>query len=407
MAAESLEHVVIMEQREKENSFIIFDKEFNVKASTDTIPEEWLDRYRGWINNSTSLLEGRTDFVDTIAHHIAHVWSFEPLIVDGQVIGYLFIDQDTGNFEETRQNLLVITMIMGIFTLMLSGILAIFFSRKITFPLVQARNLTRTIAKGNFDVQLSSKGKDELADLMNNISSMARQLKGYRDTRQQFLSNVSHDLRTPLTYIKAYAALLKDQKVETDLVQEQSSIIYQEAIRMESLVKDLFQLMKLEEGKVSMNIQKVELVDFIKGVTKKVKLLADEKKIGLHVSSSHVDIISSIDPEQLERALLNILNNGIRHTAPGGRIELDIKKLKNKITIRIKDNGEGIPAESRPHIWDRFYRVDKSRSTKQGGSGLGLAITKQIIERHGGDIQIESTVHVGTTFIIHLYRGSE
>lgn len=402
-----LEHVIVMEQREEENSFIVFDPQFNVRASTHPISDEWLDRYREWVMRSASYTDGKTDFVDTVAQHIAHVWSFEPLMDNEEVVGYLFIDQDTGNFEEARWNLFAITMLMGMLTLVLSGILAIFFSRKITFPLVQARNLTRTIAKGDFNVQLSGKGKDELADLMNHISSMAGQLKEYRDTRQQFLSNVSHDLRTPLTYIKAYAALLKEQETEAESVKEHSTIIYQEAIRMESLVKDLFQLMKLEEGKIPMNVQETDLVNFIREVTRKVKLSLDEKMINLLVWSSHDEILVSIDLDQFQRALLNIFNNGIRHTEPGGQIEIRIEKRKHDITIVIKDNGEGIPAEDLPHIWDRFYRVDKSRSSKQGGSGLGLAITKQIIERHGGDIRIKSTVDVGTIFTIILYGSFE
>lgn len=403
MRPETLEHVIVMELREKENSFIIFDGELNVRASTDLISDEQLEQYREWLHESASSFQsGRSDFVNTVAHHIAHVWAFVPLMDNEEVTGYLFIDQDTGGFEEARENLLVITTFMGIITLLLSGVLAIFFSRKITAPLVQARNLTKTIAKGDFDIQISSKGKDELADLMNDISSLARQLKEYRDTRQQFLSNVSHDLRTPLTYIKGYAALLKEQEVGAESVKEQSTIIYQESNRMESLVKDLFQLMKLEEGKIPMNIQEIDLVDFMKGVAKKVKLSLEEKRMDIFVLSSDQEVFASIDPDEFERALLNILNNGIRHTGSGGQIEINIRKLEQEMTIEIKDNGEGIPAEDLPHIWDRFYRVDKSRSSKQGGSGLGLAITKQIIERHGGDIHIESTLHIGTTFIIVL-----
>ncbi|WP_332696216.1 sensor histidine kinase [Halalkalibacter lacteus] len=405
-SSETFEHVVIMEQRELENSFIIYDKEFNVQASSHQIADDLLERYRKWVLEAIHLESGRTEYVDTMVHHIPHIWSFEPFSRNGEVEGYLFIDQDTGSFEEARRKLLIITTIMGMITLLFSGILIIAFSRKITLPLTNAQNLTKRIAKGDFDVELTSKGKDELADLLKDITSMARQLREYRDTRQQFLTNISHDLRTPLTYIKAYSALLKDKDVDPELVKDQSTVIYQEATRMERLVKDLFQLMKLEEGRILINRQEIELVDLIRNSSKKVKPELDEKKIGLTFSSSQSHIVANIDIDLIERALLNLLNNAIRHTQPSGEVQIRVNKQLNKLKIEIEDNGEGIPKEDLPYIWDRFYRVDKSRSSKSGGSGLGLAITKQIIEHHGGSIHLESTEKVGTTFTILLPSDS-
>ncbi|WP_227935583.1 sensor histidine kinase [Alkalihalobacillus deserti] len=404
MNPETFWHVVIMEQKERENSFIIYDTEFNVQASNQQISRDMLERYRDWLMEATEFKTRRTDFIETMVHHIPHIWSFEPFMEDEEVAGYLFIDQDTGSFEEARWKLFVIATVMGMITLLFSGILIIFFSKKITLPLTNARNLTKRIAKGDFDVELISKGKDELADLMKDITSMARQLKEYRDSRQQFLTNISHDLRTPLTYIKAYSALLKDKELDPELIKDQSAVIYLEATRMERLVIDLFQLMKLEEGKVTMTMQGIDLVDFIRTVTKKVKSASDKRKIDLLVSSSQSEIVANVNIDLFERALLNLLNNGVRHTKPFGQIKIRITKQLNDIKIEIEDNGEGIPEEALPYIWDRFYRVDKSRSSMSGGSGLGLAITKQIIEHHGGTINISSTVNVGTIFTIMLPR---
>ncbi|GAE35552.1 MAG: HAMP domain-containing histidine kinase [Bacillaceae bacterium] len=399
---ETLEHVMIMEKRNPENTFIIFDANFNVKNSTQQVSKEMIDRYQSWIVSLSERSNEKTEFVNTMTEHIPHIWSYEPFKINGELAGYLFIDQDTGSFEEARLTLLGITISMGLITLLFSGMFTIFLSKKITLPITNARDLTKQIAKGNFDVQLSSKGNDEIDDLLRHISTMAIQLKEYRDTRQQFLTNVSHDIRTPLTYIKGYAALLKDQKVEADLVHDQATIIHQEAVRMESLVKNLFQLMKLEEGKIQLNIQEIDLVDFIQEVKKKVTLATDDKKIDILFSYAHPTLLANIDPDQFERVLLNLLNNSIRHTNLNGKIQVRLEERYKEIIIEIEDNGEGIPAKDLPYIWDRFYRVDKSRSTKYGGSGLGLAITKQIIEQHGGTIQIKSTVNVGTVFTIRL-----
>lgn len=401
-AKETFDHVVIMEKKELENSFIIYDEKFNVQASSQQIPDNLLERYRNWALESTDLESGRTEYVKTMVHHIPHIWSFEPFTVNGKIEGYLFIDQDTGSFEAARRKLLIITMVMGMITLLFAGILIFTFSRKITLPLISAQHLTKRIAKGDFDVELTSKGNDEVANLLKDISSMARQLKEYKDTRQQFLTNVSHDLRTPLTYIKAYSALLKDEDVDPELVKEQSTVIYQEASRMERLVKDLFQLMKLEEGKVLINKQETELIDLIHSISKKVKQELAKKKIELFVSSSHSLIVANIDIDLMERALLNLLNNAIRHTQPFGEIQIRVSNHQNLIKIKIEDNGEGIPEADQPYVWDRFYRVDKSRSSVSGGSGLGLAITKQIIEYHGGIIEVNSVLNEGTIFTVMI-----
>ena len=399
---ETFEHVIKMEKRREENAFIIFDNNLNVLYFTQIASDDILERYQQWLSDMAFHFDGGSEFMETVVHHIPHIWSFQPLKIDGRVVGYLFLDQDTGNFEQARVKLLAITIVMGIITLVFTGVLTILFTRKITIPLIGARNLTKEIAQGNFDIQLENKGNDEIADLNKHISSMAKQLKEYRDTRQQFLTNISHDLRTPLTYMKAYAAILKEQQLKNEIVKEQATIIYQEANRMEGMVNDLFQLMKLKEGTIQLHTEQLDLVDFIQDIGKKVTLAAAEKEIELIVTATHPQIIVTIDPDQFERAVLNLLNNSIRHTPHSGTIEIRLHQQENKTIIEIEDNGEGIPSEDLDHIWDRFYRVDKSRSTKQGGSGLGLTITKQIIEYHGGKISLESTVNKGTKFTIEL-----
>ncbi|MDT8861596.1 HAMP domain-containing histidine kinase [Alkalihalobacillus sp. MEB130] len=395
----TLHHVVLMERRGQESSFIIFDSQFGVIDHSYPIDSERLIFYREWISHLG--MTSKTEFVEIMANHIPHVWSAVPIMQNQAVLGYLFIDQDTGEFEQSKLNLLLISLIMTLFSLLLSGSITIYLSKRWTAPLVEVRHSTRAIAKGNFDIVLTANGKDEIADLKKDISSMAEQLKKYRDTRQQFLSNVSHDLRTPLTYIKAYAAILKEKSTESD-VQEQSTVIHQEAVRMERLVNDIFQLVRLDEGKFAIVKEKEDLVELGMRTVQKAKVAASQKEINLHFSYDPSEIIANVDPIRMEQVILNLLSNAIRHTRTGGEIKLIIERKDARISITVQDNGEGIPEKDLKHIWERFYRVDQSRSTKHGGSGLGLAITKQLVVLHGGNIHVSSVRNEGTVFTIYL-----
>ncbi|KHF39999.1 sensor histidine kinase [Halalkalibacter okhensis] len=396
----TLHHVVLMERRGRESSFIVFDGNFGVIDHSYPIDSEKMIFYRDWVSQLGR--ESKTEYVETVAHHIPHVWAAVPLEQHNVVVGYLFIDQDTGEFEQAKAQLLFISISMTVFSLFLSGMIILYLSKRWTTPLVKIRNTTKKIAKGNFDVQLNAKGNDEIADLMKDISLMAKQLMKYRDTRQQFLSNVSHDLRTPLTYIKAYASILKDKSDLGDDISDHSRVIYQEAVRMDRLVNDIFQLVKLDEGQFTIEKEDCNLVEIGYKVIQKVKVEATKKNISVDFSSTSDEIKAFIDPGRMEQVILNLLENAIRHTAEKGQIKLQMNHEKTKISITVQDNGEGIPAKDLDYVWERFYRVDQSRSTKHGGSGLGLAITKQLIELHGGEIQVKSTYGVGTTFTILL-----
>ncbi|WP_171051725.1 sensor histidine kinase [Alteribacter natronophilus] len=404
-AEATFEHVILMERRNIENSFIIFNEDFTVQAETGAISEEDLEVYQSWIAAAESSRHGGAGFVETVEQHIPHIWAFEPIVVDGEITAFLFIDQDTGEFETIKQSLIMLIVIMSAAALVFSGIMVIYYTNKITSPLVKLRQTTKEIASGNFNVEFSRRERDELSFLIEDISSMAKQLKEYRDTKQSFLSNISHDLRTPLTYIKAYSAFLKERDGDQE-VQEQSGIIYKEAERMEKLVQDLFHLMKLEEGNEPLMCQRTDLSPFLSEVISKVRFLTKEKNLTVtenyHQESIHVEL----DAFQMERALLNLMENCIRHTPEGGSLKIGTALINGQAMIEISDNGEGIPQEALLNIWDRFYRVDKARNSEKGGSGLGLPITKQIVKQHGGTIQVSSNPGKGTTFYIYLNAES-
>ncbi|ADC51737.1 two-component sensor histidine kinase [Alkalihalophilus pseudofirmus OF4] len=398
----TLAHVMMMEAGQEENTFIIFDESLQVINSSRYFSDEVLANYQLWISKKIHQ-NSKTEFIDTMEEHIPHAWSYTSFAtIDGER-GYLFIDQDTGSFEKTRKHIFLLTLGIGFLAMCLAVIVSFYLSKRLTNPIMKAQELTREIASGRLDVDVPiSTSKDEVSILLSDISIMAISLKEYRDERQQFLTNISHDLRTPLTYIKGYSALLKDQQLEPPVVKEQSNIIYQEASRMEHLVQDLFHLMKYEEGSFHLDVERTDLKGFFDQIQTKLKLDIQSKQLNLKVHAANDDMYVAIDRGQFERAVMNLLSNAIRHTQPGGEINVALTRETQRCMIEIRDNGTGIPEKDLDRIWERFYRVDSSRSTKLGGSGLGLAITKEIIHLHHGLISVSSKMGEGTTFIIEI-----
>jgi signal transduction histidine kinase len=387
---------------ENDIHFVLFDQFLNpIFTSTETAQHN-MDRYREWVIgrnqlNHTPIIE----HVETINFHIPHIWAMKKITIHGQ-LAYLFIDQDTGEFEQTKVRLLMLLLFLGASTFLLGLFLTLYLSKKISKPLIAMGKATTEISQGNFNATLDIQSSDEVGALAEDIQDMAKQLKKYRDSRQQFLSHISHDLRTPLTYIKAYSAVMKDAtKVEEQEWRGYIQVIYQEALRMEHLVKDLFELTKLDEGQIQLHVEKVALAPWLKSIVKSRELILEQYSITTKINFMDENLSISIDKERMAQVINNLLENSIRYTK-GGHISINVSSDNEYVQIEIQDTGAGIPEEDLPHIWDRFYRVDKSRSTESGGSGLGLSIVKQIVLLHNGDISIKSEYGKGTTFIIKL-----
>jgi len=227
------------------------------------------------------------------------------------------------------------------------------------------------------------------------------------DTMQkEFVANVSHELKTPLTSIKSYAETLlsgnvDDEKTVTKFLQ----VIESETDRMSELVNDLLQLSSLDMKRTVLNFKKHPIPDLINGAAEKVKVAAADKNHTL-VQKIVYSGKAVFDFEKIQRVLINILMNAIKYTDPGGEIIISSLKDQGNIQIVVEDNGMGIPKNDLPRIFDRFYRVDKARSRKMGGTGLGLAIAKEIVSAHGGDIRINSAAEKGTEVVIEIPLNS-
>ncbi len=220
------------------------------------------------------------------------------------------------------------------------------------------------------------------------------------NVRKEFVANVSHELKTPLTSIRGYSETIMNGDLTYQEIIRFSKVINQEANRMSRLVSDLLQLSKMDYNRVSWNKAKLNTLDILKNVCEKVRFEAEEKKHKLELICAENLPSIYADKDSVQQIIINILTNSIKYTPEGGLIRIYAGPIENRVYIKVIDNGIGIPQKDLSRIFERFYRVDKARSRKMGGTGLGLSIVKEMVDGNNGTINIDSKLNEGTEVII-------
>jgi len=313
------------------------------------------------------------------------------------IVGHLQIARLLDNFESYNR-LLIVALLIGFGAATASLILAIWLTPSLFKPLediaVVAQQITRA---DDLSRRVPDTGRtDEIGDLARAINDTLERLERLFRTQQRLLADVSHELRTPLTAVRGNLDLMI-RMGDTD--PESLAVIQEEVARMTRLVGDLLLLARADAGGLPMARQPVDLDNLFFEVYRQVGLLQKSVEVSI-TGMDQVRVVG--DADRLKQLLINLVDNAIKYTPEGGEVLLSLSKSEGWARVSITDKGIGIPPEDLPHIFDRFYRVDKARSRSQGGSGLGLSIAKWIAKAHGGDIEVESQVGVGTTFTILL-----
>jgi two-component system, OmpR family, phosphate regulon sensor histidine kinase PhoR len=230
------------------------------------------------------------------------------------------------------------------------------------------------------------------------------ELKNLEQMRKDFVANVSHELKTPITSIKGFSETLLDGAMkDEDTLKSFMEIILTESDRLQSLIQDLLELSKIEKHGFELSLEKQEVSELVGDVLPILKDRAEKKDITIHTQFESQGE-AEIDSYRMKQVFINLISNAIVYTPQGGDVTISITEDREKVHVSIKDNGIGISEEELPRIFERFYRVDKARSRNSGGTGLGLAIVKHIIEAHEGKIEVESEVNKGTTFTVCLHK---
>lgn len=396
----TLEHVGMMEAA-TDFIAVITDKTGEILVNSDALEPEMLT-----VLKHTDFAGMPTDgeIVEEDWQDKRYIATDSPITIDGEHEGHVFMFAPTNNIERIVDHLKNQFLLVGIITVVLTIITVLLLSRIITLPLIRMKEATEQLSQGNNQVDLTSDRNDELGELANAITKLSTDLDQLKNARNEFLSSISHELRTPLTYIKGYADILDRPDTTEREREEYMGIIREEAAHLTALVGNLFELAKLDRNQFTIQKQDVSIAELLTSVAVLVKPAFGDQKIELSVSCEE-DVPASIDPERIQQVLLNILDNARKHSFAGGHVTIECRQEAGDITICITDEGQGIPEEELPFVFDRLYRVEKSRSRERGGSGLGLAIAKEIVESHGGQMWIDSQFGEGTAVTVQLKRG--
>ncbi|NJO11288.1 MAG: HAMP domain-containing histidine kinase [Leptolyngbyaceae cyanobacterium SL_1_1] len=274
--------------------------------------------------------------------------------------------------------------------------LSYWMSRRIVRPLLQLEAVTDKFAAGHFAERVPGSDIPELSRLAASFNRMATEIEGVEQRRRDLVSDLSHELRTPLTIVRGYLEGLADGTLEP------SAEIYQrltrETIRLQRLVNDLQELSKLEAGYLPIHLQQFRLVPLLQSLVQRFSdQISDQQPLRLELACAETLPLVRADPERVEQIMVNLLSNALRYT-PEGSITVKGWAEGDRVWTAVLDTGEGIAADDLPHVFERFWRADRSRDRHSGGTGIGLAICKRLVELQGGQIFVDSQLGQGSTF---------
>lgn len=320
--------------------------------------------------------------------------------------------------SQGRVHVMAKDLFIGAFVILISVALVVglWVYRSIAVPLVKLKKATQNIKEGNLDFVLDVEGKDEFSELCQDFEEMRRRLKESTEEKsliekenRELISNISHDLKTPITAVKGYVEGIMDGVADTpEKMDRYVRTIYNKTNEMDHLINELTFYSKIDTNRIPYTFSKLNVEDYFEDCSEEVGLELETRGIEL-VYANYVekDVMVIADGEQIRRVIHNIISNAIKYMdKPKGIIQIRIKDVGDFIQIEIEDNGKGIGPKDLPYIFDRFYRTDVSRNSSKGGSGIGLSIVKKILEDHGGKVWATSRLGIGTImyFVLRKYQ---
>jgi len=297
--------------------------------------------------------------------------------------------------ESATTAVLVVLVVAGVITL---GLLAILVVPRLK-TVEDLTSAARQLANGQWDQRISVKAADEISELARSFNAMADNLQRVERLRRSMVSDIAHELRTPLSNIQGYMEGLRDGVIAAR--PELFESLYQESQLLTRLVNDLQVLAMADAGQLSLRRSSLSLNALVKNVIVSIRDKSTNQASILVKPMDHLPRVN-VDPDRVKQVLSNLLNNALAHTPPTGRITLEANADNEFVWLRVADTGQGIAPEHLPYVFERFYRADASRTRSTGGTGIGLAIVKQLIQAHGGTVEVESQVGIGSIFTFSL-----
>jgi len=330
---------------------------------------------------------------------------YSPPISEFGQLRVFYIQREPTIFAFFRESFFSPLLGAAIITFLLSVSLAIGIASSVARPLRKMADATEAIAEGNYDHQLSPQGPEEVRRVARSFNSMVAKVKMAQQAQREFVANVSHDLKTPITSIQGWSQSLLDGTATSEEEKHQAAtIIYNETNRMTRMVSQLLDLARIESGQIALNLELVDLGQILTDVQHSMAVQAQDKGIQLTLELNPIPPIVG-DHDRLIQIFTNLVDNALSNTPVDGRVHLAVRRHGEKaVEAIVQDTGRGIHRQDLARIFERFYQVDRSRAQteERQGSGLGLSIVRELVEAHGGRIQVRSQVGRGSAFIVRL-----
>jgi len=319
--------------------------------------------------------------------------------------GVILVHSKLPTMQNTKYSIPRIFVISGGIGSLVAFLLVFILTRRLVRPLTEMRLAARSIAAGDFSKRIAIRGEDEIAELSRSFNFMVDALENLENTRREFLSNISHELRTPMTTIKGFIDGILDGVIPPENQNTYLSIVRDEVRRMEKLVNDILDLARLQAGDSKLNMTVFDINETVRRCVISLQQMFIRKNLEFTAEFETERLFVRADADAIQRVLLNLLHNAVKFTPEGGNIIVRTSSNHDTVQVEVEDNGPGIPKDELPHVFERFYKADKSRGLDKTGVGLGLAIVRNIILSHHETIRAESEEGRGAKFIFTLRKA--
>ncbi|MBR0081922.1 MAG: HAMP domain-containing protein [Clostridia bacterium] len=328
-------------------------------------------------------------------------------IAAGEETALLLIHTDLSDLNRQTREMMLWLVSMSLLSFLGAVLLSYYNTHRLIDPFVEINHIVRCYSRGDFSRRINIKGRDEAAQLGRSFNEMAEQIKDLDDTRRSFVANVSHELRSPLTSMKGFLEAMQDGTIPQESYPEYIDIVLGETRRMASMVNDLLDLSRIESGMIELHYETFDINELIRRTLITFEARLTEQQMEMEVRFAQEQCFVYADSAQIGQVLRNLIDNAIKYSGKGQTICVSTYSVRREVYVSVKDNGVGIPQEDIPHVFDRFYKVEKAHTPSPTvGSGLGLSIVKRIIEQHGQTITVRSARGRGTQFTFSLERAS-
>ena len=322
-----------------------------------------------------------------------------PVVYRSQIIGVVYAyqyDAQQGTLlRELQKNLMTISVVAAVFAIGVSFLLSRMFTRRISRLLQDIR----TVREGSYSHRAQTRGTDEIGQIAAEFNSLTDRLQTTEEARRRFVSDASHEMKTPLAGIKLLTdSILQTENIDPATTREFVADIGDEASRLERITEDLLRLTRLDSGAVEPAVR-VAVKPILERAARMLQPVARQREIRLTCRADETAAVLATEGD-IHQILYNLMENSVKYTAPGGFVHASVSVEEDRVVLTVSDNGIGIPPEDMPHIFERFYRVDKARSRQIGGTGLGLSIVGDTVQRRGGEISVAPRAGGGTVFTV-------